>query len=254
MSIFITGDTHGNFKRFTKKQLNKYKYLIGSNDYVIVCGDFGLLWADDKEFKYNLDWFSKLPFTILWVQGNHENYNMIKQYSLEKWNGGYVRHIIKDKVILLERGQIFTIENKTFFTFGGAESNDIDGGVLDRNSDSFKIDKLHAKKLGLNYRILNESWWKEELPSNDEIVIANANLIEYNYTVDYIITHCASLSIQDKLSISQHKKKDNVLTKYFNGLEGIVDFKHWYFGHYHDDLDIDNKHTLVYKEIIKLGE
>ena len=120
--IYVTGDCHGNFRRFTKKQLMKLPFEMTERDYVIICGDFGLLWARDKEFEYNLDRLSKLPFTILWVQGNHENYDMIREYQIEEWNGGKVRHIFRDKIILLERGQIFTIEDKTFFTFGGASS------------------------------------------------------------------------------------------------------------------------------------
>lgn len=61
-----------------------------------------------------MKWQSNLPFQILWVQGNHENYNMIEEYPIEEWNGGKVRHIVRDKVILLERGQVFHIEDKTF--------------------------------------------------------------------------------------------------------------------------------------------
>lgn len=47
---------------------------------------------------------------ILWVQGNHENYDMIEEYPIEEWNGGKVRHIARDKIILLGRGQVFNIE------------------------------------------------------------------------------------------------------------------------------------------------
>lgn len=39
---------------------------------------------------------------------------MIAEYPLEEWHGGKVRHIVRDKVILLERGQIFNIEGKSF--------------------------------------------------------------------------------------------------------------------------------------------
>lgn len=58
------------------------------------------------ELEYSLQWLSRLPFNILWVQGNHENYNMIAEFPIEEWNGGKVRHIVRDKIILLERGQI----------------------------------------------------------------------------------------------------------------------------------------------------
>jgi len=93
-------------------------YGFTEGDYMIMCGDFGFLWSKDKEFTYNLNWLSALPFTILWVQGNHENYDMIAEYPTEQWNGGRVRHIVRKKIILLERGQVFDIEGKRFFASG----------------------------------------------------------------------------------------------------------------------------------------
>ena len=39
---------------------------------------------------------------------------MIDEYPVEKWHGGKVRHIVRDKVILLERGQVFDIEGKRY--------------------------------------------------------------------------------------------------------------------------------------------
>ena len=105
---------------------------------VIICGDFGLLWSkNDKTLKYNLDWMSRLPFQILWVAGNHENYDMIEEYDLEEWHGGKVRHILRDKIIYLERGQVFQIEGKKFFTFGGASSHDVQGGILDIDDSDY---------------------------------------------------------------------------------------------------------------------
>ena len=37
--IYITGDTHAEFKRFSKKVFDATE-----NDYVIICGDFGGVW------------------------------------------------------------------------------------------------------------------------------------------------------------------------------------------------------------------
>ena len=31
-------------------------------------------------------------------------------------------------------------------------------------------------------------------------------------------------------------------------------YKHWYFGHFHIDEDIDDEHTVLYNSIIKIGE
>ena len=144
--IYLTGDCHGDFHRFARRQREKLSVEPGEGDQVIVCGDLGLLWARDRELTYNLKWLSKLPFTLLWVQGNHENYDLIAEYPMEQWNGGKVRHILRDKIILLERGQIFRIEGKRFFTFGGASSHDIQGGILDRNSPTYAKDKESQSK------------------------------------------------------------------------------------------------------------
>ena len=117
--IYITGDTHRDFSRFTGKERASLPYDLQENDMVIVCGDFGLLWDKSSTFAFHLDWLGRLPFQILWVAGNHENYDMLEEYNCEFWHGGKVRHIVRDKIIYLERGQVFKIEGKKFFTFGG---------------------------------------------------------------------------------------------------------------------------------------
>lgn len=248
MSVWITGDCHGDFKRFTRKQREKLD--IEPDDYVIICGDVGLLWTDDKEFKYNLEFFKTIPFTILWITGNHDNYNMIKQYPLSDWHEGKVRQIIQDKVIYLERGQIYNIEDKTFFCLGGASSHDIEDGILDRTAEDFKEKLKLLKRLKKKrYRILNESWWTEELPSEVELTDALLTLQGVDNKVDYIVTHCCSSRVEELLG---HKNHDR-LTDFFNYIDAFVDFKHWYFGHYHQDCMMsDGKHTVVYQKFRKV--
>lgn len=247
------------FSPFYKKQRNKLPFQLTESDYVVVCGDFGLLWVEDKTFDYNLKWLSRLPFKILWVQGNHENYHMIAKYPLEEWNGGKVRHIVKDKIILLERGQVFTIEGKTFFTFGGASSHDISGGILDRNSPTYLQDYKRVSRSGQPFRVLNVSWWREELPTKEELEEGRMNLEQMGYHIDYVITHCASNRIQDALEryhmgISFHTGwyKQDILTNFFEELEDRLQYKKWFCGHYHEDFHIDDKHTILYYKIAAL--
>lgn len=255
--IYITGDTHGNFRRFTKKERMRCRYNLTEKDYVIICGDFGLLWMKDREFEYNLKCLSQLPFKILWVQGNHENYNMIEEYPLESWNGGNVRKI-SNNIILLERGQVFNIEGKSFFTFGGASSHDIDGGILDRNSPTFNEDKKKAIKSRLCYRILNESWWKQELPTEEELRKGLENLAKVDYKVDFVISHCMSNRMQKRLHQlitgrdSGSFFSEDILTDYFEMLEDKLTYRHWFCGHYHEEIELDCKHTILYNSIVKL--
>ena len=258
--IYITGDCHGDFKKLTKKQRNKLPFTMSEEDSLIICGDFGLLWEKGKCYDYNRNWLSSLPFRILWVQGNHENYNMIAEYPLEEWNGGRVRYIVRDKIILLERGQVFQIEGKSFFTMGGASSHDIQGGILDRNASNYEALKTMSKKKKLPYRIVNESWWEQELPDEEELQESDRNLSKNGYKVDYVISHCAANRIQNFLEQKDRQQgkeyggySPDILTNYFEKLEDKLQYQHWFFGHYHDNMEIDEKHTLLYEEIVSVN-
>ena len=253
--IYLTGDTHNDFSKLSNKSLKKHNLKLTEDDYIIVAGDFGLCWAHDKNFKWNCKWFGERPFTTLWIQGNHENYDMIAEYPLEEWHGGLVRHIVRDKVILLERGQIFNIEGHTFFTFGGAASHDIPGGALDRNDPEFEIKLKERRRDWIPYRIIGESWWPQELPMEQELQTGLDNLEKADFTVDYVITHGCATDLQTAIVHYLNKpSKADVLTDYFQALEGKLHYKHWYFGHYHCCLQADEKHTVLYDDIFKLDE
>ena len=53
------------------------------------------------------------------------------------------------------------------------------------------------------------------------------------------------------MSILGHLEPKGVF-KYFEEISRFCDFKHWYFGHYHDDRQIGEKFSLLYDEIIPL--
>lgn len=227
--FYITGDTHGDYDihKLSNTALNRNNITFTSEDYLIICGDFGLVWDNSSEENYWLDWINKKPCTTLFIDGNHENHNLLNQMQPVPWNGGFV-HQIRPKVLHLMRGQVFNVDGTTFFTMGGADS----------------IDK--------QYRVPYKSWWPEEMPSNEEYATAIANLEKSNFSVDYILTHTAPTSIVNQL-IPEIKPPDK-LTNYLENVKETVDYKHWYFGHFHVDEDIDNKHTAVYNSIIKIGE
>lgn len=252
--IYVTGDTHGDLTRLSNDYLKNLDKQLSEKDYVIVCGDFGLCWSK-LDFDYKVKYLSREPFTILWVQGNHENYDMIAEFPVEEWKGGKVRHIVRDKIILLERGQVFEIEGQRIFTFGGAASHDIDGGILDRRDSDFMEQFKAAKETKLPFRILRESWWPEELPGEDELEEGRRNLEKCDYEVDYVITHCASTKMQQVMDPGPGCIfKADILTDYLDEIEQKLLFKHWYYGHYHADFNVDENHSLLYHALIPLGE
>jgi hypothetical protein len=251
--IYVTGDTHGDFARFSKKKMRIKGMDLTDKDYMIVCGDLGLCWAKDKTFEYNCRIFEQKEHTTLWVQGNHENYDLIEEFPLEEWHGGKVRHIVRDKVILLERGQVFAIDGKTFFTFGGASSHDVQGGILDRDDCDFDYERRKAIDSDLPFRIVHESWRPQELPNEEEMEEGRRNLAKGNYKVDYVITHCCASNLQASLENGPyHIYKEDILTDYLQELEEKLEYRHWYFGHYHCDRRIDDRHTLLYFSMVKL--
>ncbi len=106
--IYATGDTHGNFQRFAPEHFPEQAGMT-KEDYMIICGDFGGVWDGGKKEERNLDWLEDLPFTTLFISGNHENFDLLRKYPTEEWNGGKIQRI-RPHVIHLMRGQVFDLQ------------------------------------------------------------------------------------------------------------------------------------------------
>jgi hypothetical protein len=233
--IFITGDTHG---MYDIEKLNLFNsnlvrdtsnFNCNSLDYMIIVGDAGIIWYNDYRDEYHIKAYENFPWTTLFIDGNHENHAALAKYPVEEWHGGLV-HRISPKILHLMRGQVYTIEEKTFFTMGGADS----------------VDKM--------YRVKGQSWWAEELPSAAELDTGIKNLEKYDFKVDYVLTHCCGDKYLPQLYYTSHINRDS-LTSYFNHLEDDfhLQYKMWYFGHHHlDKILDDNKHMCLYQNIIEV--
>ena len=210
--IYVTGDTHG-YIDIEKLSYRNSPFLKGltKDDYVIVCGDFGLVWDNSKGEMHWRKWLEEKSFTTLFVDGNHENHNMLDAYPVETWNGGNI-HRISDSIIHLMRGQVFEVAGSKFFTMGGAESHDKE------------------------YRVEDVSWWRREMPSKEEMEQAVRNLRKHDFKVDYVITHCAPSSVQQEIEekLLLHYA-DNYFTDWLDELitRYGLQFRKWYCGHYH---------------------
>ena len=230
--IYVTGDTHGDRDRFCDAVMPGESDLT-ENDHLIICGDFGYIFRGGYDEDHFLDGLTKKPYTICFVDGNHENFPGINAYPTETWCGGRI-HRIRENIIHLMRGQVFTIEGKTIFTMGGA----------------YSIDRF--------CRTLGVSWWEEELPCNSEYREATRNLAEHGNRVDYIITHTTSKRniirmATDKSTGIFHMPdaKDSELTGFFDWIEDTVEYSHWYFGHFHIDRRITSKATALMFDLLK---
>lgn len=226
---------------------------MSKDDFVIICGDFGGVWVKDKESKEEtmlLDWLDCKPFTTLFVDGNHENFDRLYQYPVEAWNGGKV-HKIRPSVIHLMRGQVFTIAGKKIFTFGGAQSHDISGGILELDDPEFTQKRKELERGWKPYRINHLSWWEQELPTQAEMEEGRRNLEANGNKVDYIVTHCCASSTQVLLGGGFFEV--DYLNEYLEEVRQQVKFKKWFFGHYHDNKNVNAEEILLYEQIIQIG-
>lgn len=125
MAIFITGDTHGDFSRLLPAAFHEQRDLT-KEDYLIICGDFGGVWDGGDAEQQWLDWLETRSFTTLFVSGNHENYDLLRNYPISQWHGGLVQ-AIRPSVLHLMRGQLYNICGKRIFTMGRAPAATISG-------------------------------------------------------------------------------------------------------------------------------
>lgn len=249
--IYITGDCHQDFERFNLDVFPEQKEMT-KDDCVIICGDFGGVWNRNEESSREaklMDWLENRSFTTLFVDGNHENFDRLYAYPIEKWHGGKV-HKIRPSVIHLMRGQVFEIDGKSIFAFGGASSHDIAGGILEPDDPDFKKKKKELDRGWYPYRINHVSWWKQELPSEEEMQEGIENLAAHDNKVDFIVTHCCASSTQTLLGGVLYKT--DILTEYHEKIRQNTSFKKWFFGHYHDNRNVNIEEILIYEQMIRI--
>lgn len=220
--LYITGDTHGKYDPFLSRLRT---YSLSKEDTVIVCGDFGFVW-DIPQYRYFLAKLTAAPFTIAFVDGNHEDFYLLNTFPIINWNGGNV-HKIAGNIYHLMRGQCFEIEGKSFFTMGGAYS-------IDRAT-----------------RIEGVSWWREELPTDEEYKIAEETLKQCGYTVDYVLTHDIPKFAIYELGFSPDENGTK-LTEYFDLLYEKMKFKKWFAGHYHVNRLVHENLQILFDDVALL--
>lgn len=228
--IYDTGDVHAN----QYKWVEQIHPALSSGDILIVNGDFGIgfrngNWSEETFF----DWISEQEYTVLFVDGNHENFNKLNEYPVELWNGGRV-HKIRHNLIHLMRGEVYNIDGISVFAFGGG----------------YSIDKYRRQE--------NVSWWRQEMPSDEEYKNAEKNLQRVDYQVDYIITHTAPsesvyyLSVMQRLAVNKNVVEEQPLNTFLDHIRQKVTYKHWYFGHFHIDIELWRNQTAVLSSIREL--
>ena len=251
-------DCHGDFTKLSTDNFPQGKNLT-KEDYVIILGDCGLIWSqkEDKNEIYWKNWLENKPWTTLFIAGNHCNFDRLEQYPIEEWNGGRVS-FLRPSVIYLQYGEIFDIAGKKILALGKGASHDTQHGIIDpadyTTREEMKqacrnLEKEHGGWQFAMYRIKGESWWPQEIPTSAERMHALDNLEKVNNKVDFILTHEAPASVINWISIFPPTEYSMWLER---NIRYYVEYKHWYFAHYHLNKDINDKETCLYEQIRRI--
>lgn len=223
--ICVIGDTHGDYERFSHKRIKSLK----KGDFLIICGDFGFVWDGSAKERQILKKIGAKRYTTLFLTGSHDNYELLEQYPEEYYFGGKARNIC-GRLYMLSSGNIFNIDGKKIFAFGGGQAADIDA------------------------RMENDKWWEQELPDEKWLEEGREALANAGDSVDYIFTHEPPASIAEFLQMHGTVSPEsavvpqNRLSIFFDGLKGEIDFKMWFFGKLHRNKLVPPRYHAVFDE------
>ena len=213
--IYFLSDQHGGERI---GELTKYLSEATEDDLLIILGDVGLKFKDTEENRAFDELLLSAKKKIAFIDGNHENFDFLESFPMGERYGAPVR-ILSENVVWLQRGYIYKIEGNSFFVFGGCRSGS------------------KWKTMGL--------WWPQEAPTECELTRAYANLKAAGNKVDYVLTH----KYEEGLGTGTAELRE--LCDYING---HVEYKMWYAGHWHEYRRGGEKLLFIYDVLVPLGE
>lgn len=226
--ILITGDTHGDMTRFAQKQIK----LLKKNDSLIICGDFGFIWDGSKAEKYRLKQLGRKKYNVLFVEGVHENFEELGKYETEEWHGGLTRKISGNLRQLL-RGQVYEIDGRKVFSFGGGRSEENDAYLNPSDKAA-------------------ETRWRMEIPTDEELSEGLRNLEKHGNKVDYIVSYEPPAKISEFLNLGKTDRSH--INTYFEQIREKTEFNRWFFGRHHINKLIPPKYQAVFDSIVNAEE
>jgi len=240
---FVVGDIHGNTSVFSKSKFPLQADLT-KDDVVFQLGDFGVLWYYPESllhFKDDelLNDLAAASFSLFVIPGNHENYDLINALPIvEKWGSPvFVLHLEDGDIFFAKRGEVYTVNAKTIFTFSGAKTFDADRFSL-KDLDQIRQTEKYGRKI---ISIDDINYWEGELATKEEREHAIKNLSEHNYKVDFIFTHTAPRDIINefifKTDDTEGKFSDPTVD-FLDNICELVEFKEWHYGHMHHNYSI----------------
>lgn len=249
--VIVCGDTHGdNVKLFSYHNHPEFRNL-DENDVVIILGDTAIGWPDfDGMTKNTLDHVSKKPFTVIYMFGNHDNYDWSdklflstepdrEKHNISGSNSWGLKQVewegkIYENQFVCDRPMIADIGSYHCLLIPGADSHDIDEIYFPEEKDA----QRKAQSQGKLCRTIGKTWWGREAIDIDTLQhLVNAEVREQEF-FDLVLTHdcpASFLNMGRSLGGAGDYMKPTVGERYLEALHRTLNYDFWFHGHMHYD-------------------
>ena len=166
MTIYVTGDKHGDFmpvRRFARSE------RLTEDDAIIVLGDAGLnYYGDSRDDRVKGATLGIAP-TVLCIHGNHEMrpQSLPEIYREKEWRGGTV--FVEDdypNILFAKDGEVYDLDGIRAIAIGGA----------------YSVDKWYRLKRGWQ-------WFEDEQPDDEVKARVERKLDSLGWKVDAVLSH-----------------------------------------------------------------
>ena len=217
--VFIRGDTHGDFSWLPAWCEENH---TTTDDALIILGDACIMYYEQENIRQRMlkEFITYQPITLLCIRGNHEarpsNYSSTQ---FKVWEddpiipSGVYFEPDYPNILYIADGSTFSLNGKRCLAIGGA----------------YSVDK--------EYRLLMKLRWFADEELTDEEMDDILDKIDHQ-SFDYVFTHTCPEDWQPTdlfLSGINQSKVSKRMEQFLTTVSEIIDFKHWYFGHFHDD-------------------
>lgn len=255
MTIYISGDLHGSRESIAER-LGQLPHDCSSEDIIITLGDVGLEYGSKVMGSMKK---TMRAFDGKWIimRGNHDA-RYWKRHTYIDSDTGILRaengweFVDKYGSVLLrqkkypnifyikDEGDILGIQNYTCLFIPGA----------------YSVDKEYRIKEHLPYE-------PEEQLTEKEFIQLIEKAEEYSEDIDFVFSHTAPYKLESELKylflgfVNQNnidKYSEKWLDEFADLLEDRNSFKHWFFGHFHDTKDFNEKYTVLFNKVERLED
>ena len=201
---------------------------------MILLGDVGAnYFLDERDIKTK-EALASCPITFLCIHGNHEERpENICGYSIINYGGAPCYFQYEYPNILFPKDGVININNYRCLILGGA----------------YSLDKKVRIARGGDWK-----WFSSEQMSDNTKRYINS-IISKDNSFDYIFSHTSPLNYEPKylfLSSVDQNTVDKSMENFLQEIHDKITFKHWYFGHYHDDNRLASNISILYNDIIEI--